>query len=63
MHEPERLSSCGLVDVLPANHCDALNAVESFTDNLGFRHATLFGPAFQHALMTRFDIDLFPNHL
>jgi hypothetical protein len=61
MHEPESLPGGSLID-LPADNCDGLDAVQSLTNDLGFRHATLSGTVFQHALVTRLDIDLFPNH-
>jgi hypothetical protein len=62
MHEPESLPSGSLIDLPLADDRDGLYAVQSLTNDLGFRHATLSGTALQHALVTRFDINLFPNH-
>jgi len=62
MHKLESLPGGNLIDILPADNLDGLDAVQSLANDLGFRHATLSGTALQHALMARFDIDLFPNH-
>jgi hypothetical protein len=62
MHERESLSGGSLIDLPPADNRDGLDVVQSLANDLGFRHAALSGPAFEHALMARFDIDLFSNH-
>ncbi|HXH39245.1 MAG TPA: hypothetical protein VNN08_11505 [Thermoanaerobaculia bacterium] len=62
MHERESLPGGRLIDVPSADNRHGLDVVQSLTNDLGFRYATLSGPSLQHALMTRFDIDLFPNH-
>src|SRR5258708_4367233 len=61
-HESESLPARSLINVPLTDNPNGLDAVQSLANDLGFRHATLPGPAFQHPLMTRFDIDLFPNH-
>ena len=62
MHECESLPGCGLIDLPLSGNRDRFDAVQSLANDLGFRYATLSGPALQHALVTRFYVDLFPNH-
>lgn len=62
MHEFESLSDGDFIDHPSADNRNGLDAVQSLTNDRGFRHTTLSGTPFQHALVTRFDIDLFPNH-
>ena len=62
MYEPERLTGGNLIDLRPVDNRHGLDAVQSLTNDLAFRHATLSGTELQHALVTRFDVDLLPNH-
>ena len=61
-HECESLASGIRIDLATAGERPHLNAVERFTNELGLRHAALTGSSFQHSIMTRFYVDLFPNH-
>lgn len=61
-HECESLAAGACIDLATAGERAHLDAIERFTNDLGLRDAALTRSSFQHAIMTRFYVDLFPDH-